>query len=157
MIASQHPRGRQYGHFKKLCNQLIATKSHDQITMRKLLTCIVALSLQLVVVLGSSPTQSFFSSNLRYKDNVSTRHSDSHLNTDWASSYDAGLFSPLEDFNSLSETKFSTFGHPAFPRHSVRIKKTPKDFCDSTVRYVNANRYVGCAWQVEHISHGAQF
>ncbi|KAF8870097.1 Alpha/Beta hydrolase protein [Infundibulicybe gibba] len=32
---------------------------------------------------------------------------------------------------SLSESTFSTLKHPAFPHHSVRIKKT--DFCDGTV------------------------
>ena len=56
--------------------------------------------------------------------------------TGFYNTYDAGLFTPLEDFRSFSDTEFSTFGHPAFPWHSVRIKKNFKDFCDSTVRFV---------------------
>jgi cathepsin A (carboxypeptidase C) len=47
--------------------------------------------------------------------------------------YDAGLFTPLESLELLSESRFSTLGHPLFPNHSVRIKKTR--FCDETVRY----------------------
>lgn len=47
-------------------------------------------------------------------------------------SYDAGLFSPLEDLGLLSTSEFTTLGHPAFPNYNVRIKKS--DFCDGTVR-----------------------
>ncbi|KAJ3499942.1 hypothetical protein NMY22_g19436 [Coprinellus aureogranulatus] len=45
--------------------------------------------------------------------------------------YDAGLFTPLEDLNVLSETQFTALKHPLFPDHGVRIKKTK--FCDGTV------------------------
>ncbi|KAK0205914.1 serine carboxypeptidase [Desarmillaria ectypa] len=45
--------------------------------------------------------------------------------------YDAGLFTPLEDLSLLSYSEFTTLSHPAFPKYSVRIKKT--DFCDGTV------------------------
>ena len=48
-------------------------------------------------------------------------------------SYDEGLFTPLESLELLSESQFTTLGHPMFPYHSVRIKKTR--FCDETVRY----------------------
>ena len=47
-------------------------------------------------------------------------------------SYDAGLFTPLEDLSVLSTTEFTTLAHPAFPKYNVRIKKS--DFCDGTVR-----------------------
>ncbi|GJE98978.1 peptidase S10, serine carboxypeptidase [Phanerochaete sordida] len=47
-------------------------------------------------------------------------------------SYDAGLFSPMEDLGLLSTSEFTTLGHPAFPNYNVRIKKS--DFCDGTVR-----------------------
>ncbi|KAL0955699.1 hypothetical protein HGRIS_001920 [Hohenbuehelia grisea] len=50
--------------------------------------------------------------------------------------YDAGLFTPLETLDALSDSRFTTFGHPAFPRYSVRAKKTR--FCDNTV-----NAYTG--------------
>ena len=111
----------------------------------------MVLCLQLVVVLGSSPAQAFFSSNpLQYKDKGTLKQSNGHLNVNWASTYDAGLFTPLEDFRSFSETEFSTFGHPAFPRHSVRIKKNPKEFCDSTVRFVafTIYEYFSFVWRV---------
>lgn len=49
-------------------------------------------------------------------------------------SYDDGLFSPIGSLSSISETGFTTLGHPFFPRHSVRLKKTK--FCDGTVKYV---------------------
>lgn len=46
-------------------------------------------------------------------------------------SYDAGLFTPVEDLNVLSTSDFTTLSHPAFPTYNVRIKKS--DFCDGTV------------------------
>lgn len=46
--------------------------------------------------------------------------------------YDHGLFNPIEDLSILSETEFTTLGHPAFPRYNVRIKKST--FCDETVK-----------------------
>lgn len=47
-------------------------------------------------------------------------------------SYDAGLFSPMEDLGLLSTSEFTTLGHPLFPNYNVRIKKS--DFCDGSVR-----------------------
>lgn len=55
--------------------------------------------------------------------------------------YDAGLFSPLEDLNLLSTSDFTTLSHPAFPKYGVRIKKS--HFCDGNVRYaLSANAFV---------------
>src|ERR1700761_6333796 len=34
---------------------------------------------------------------------------------------------------SLSSTKFTVLSHPLFAHHSVRIKRTPSQWCDSTV------------------------
>lgn len=48
--------------------------------------------------------------------------------------YDNELFSPVEDLNLLSADSFTSLTHPAFPKHSARIKKST-DFCDGTVRY----------------------
>ncbi|KAH9934973.1 serine carboxypeptidase [Fomitopsis serialis] len=48
-----------------------------------------------------------------------------------ADQYDAGLFTPLGDFSTLSTDEFTTLGHPLFPNYNVRIKKS--DFCDGTV------------------------
>jgi len=45
--------------------------------------------------------------------------------------FDAGLFSPLGDLNALSVSGFTTLSHPAFPKHSVRVKKS--HFCDGKV------------------------
>ena len=53
--------------------------------------------------------------------------------------YDAGLFTPVENLGVLSTTEFTTLAHPAFPKYNVRIKKS--DFCDGTVRCVI------CVWQ----------
>lgn len=47
--------------------------------------------------------------------------------------YDAGLFTPLEEFSLLSTSEFTTLSHPLFPNYNVRIKKS--DFCDGTVGY----------------------
>ncbi|KII86255.1 hypothetical protein PLICRDRAFT_43837 [Plicaturopsis crispa FD-325 SS-3] len=47
-------------------------------------------------------------------------------------SYDEGLFTPVGDLGALSETAFTTLGHPAFPNYGVRIKKST--FCDETVK-----------------------
>ncbi|KDR70098.1 hypothetical protein GALMADRAFT_76614 [Galerina marginata CBS 339.88] len=47
-------------------------------------------------------------------------------------SYNDGLFTPAEDLSILSESEFTTLGHPEFPRYSVRVKKT--SFCDETVK-----------------------
>ena len=46
--------------------------------------------------------------------------------------YDAGLFTPMEDLGLLSTSDFTTLGHPLFPNYNVRIKKS--DFCAGTVR-----------------------
>ncbi|EIW74533.1 serine carboxypeptidase [Coniophora puteana RWD-64-598 SS2] len=46
-------------------------------------------------------------------------------------SYDDGLFAPLEHLSVLQSETYSTLAHPAFPNHSVRIKKS--DFCDAGV------------------------
>ncbi|KAG6826720.1 hypothetical protein H0H92_014712, partial [Tricholoma furcatifolium] len=51
-------------------------------------------------------------------------------------SYDAGLFTPLESLSVLSKDEYTFMGHPAFPNHGVRIKKT--EFCDGGV-----NSYTG--------------
>ncbi|KAJ7596523.1 serine carboxypeptidase [Mycena floridula] len=40
-------------------------------------------------------------------------------------------FKPHGDLYTLSETSFTVLEHPAFPRHTVRIKKS--SFCDNTV------------------------
>lgn len=48
-------------------------------------------------------------------------------------SYDAGMFTPVEELNVLSQDSFTTLAHPAFPNHSVRIKKSTQ-FCDGDVK-----------------------
>ncbi|KIP08636.1 hypothetical protein PHLGIDRAFT_126931 [Phlebiopsis gigantea 11061_1 CR5-6] len=58
------------------------------------------------------------------------------VHTDAYSSYDAGLFRPMEDLSLLSTSGFTTLGHPLFPNYNVRIKKS--EFCDGTV-----NAYTG--------------
>ncbi|TRM62404.1 Alpha/Beta hydrolase protein [Schizophyllum amplum] len=50
--------------------------------------------------------------------------------------YDAGLFTPLETLDALSEAEFTSLSHPFFPDYGVRVKKTK--FCDGTV-----NSYTG--------------
>ena len=50
--------------------------------------------------------------------------------------YDNGLFTPLEDLNVLSESRYTTLRHPLYPNHNVRIKKTR--FCEATVQFVFA-------------------
>ncbi|KAF8168513.1 alpha/beta-hydrolase [Crassisporium funariophilum] len=47
-------------------------------------------------------------------------------------SFDQCPFNPIEDLSVLSETEFTTLGHPAFPSYGVRIKKS--SFCDATVK-----------------------
>lgn len=48
-------------------------------------------------------------------------------------SYDAGMFSPVEELGTLSHDMYTTLAHPAFPKHSVRIKKSTQ-FCDGEVK-----------------------
>ncbi|KAG6890873.1 hypothetical protein C0992_012009 [Termitomyces sp. T32_za158] len=50
--------------------------------------------------------------------------------------YDEGLFTPFEDLSALSQKEYVLLNHPAFPAHSVRIKKTK--FCDEGI-----NSYTG--------------
>ncbi|KAF8589301.1 serine carboxypeptidase [Ramaria rubella] len=52
--------------------------------------------------------------------------------------YDAGLLTQLEDLSAVSASEFTTLVHPAYPSHSVRIKKNGGSFCDDTV-----NSYTG--------------
>jgi hypothetical protein len=47
-------------------------------------------------------------------------------------SYDEGLFTPFEDLQALSSSEFTSIGHPLFPNHNVRIKKS--HFCDESVK-----------------------
>ena len=42
--------------------------------------------------------------------------------------YDEGLFTPFGALSTLSSSEFTRLDHPAFPRHSVRVKKS--HFCD---------------------------
>ncbi|KZT24370.1 serine carboxypeptidase [Neolentinus lepideus HHB14362 ss-1] len=44
--------------------------------------------------------------------------------------FDADSFKPFGQLSALSN-EFTTLGHPAFPKYSVRVKKS--DFCDGTV------------------------
>lgn len=46
--------------------------------------------------------------------------------------YNAGMFTPLGELGSLTASEFTTLAHPAFPRHSVRVKQS--HFCDDSVR-----------------------
>ncbi|KAI0354050.1 serine carboxypeptidase [Trametes cingulata] len=48
------------------------------------------------------------------------------------STYDDGLFVPLGDLSTLSSNEFTRLVHPAFPRHSVRVKQS--HFCDGEVK-----------------------
>jgi hypothetical protein len=49
------------------------------------------------------------------------------------SNYDEGMFTPVEDLHALSQNTYTTLAHPAFPKHSVRIKKS-SHFCDGNVK-----------------------
>lgn len=46
--------------------------------------------------------------------------------------YDDGLFTPFDDLSTLSENEYALLSHPAFPAHSIRIKKAK--FCDGGVK-----------------------
>ncbi|KAL0955847.1 hypothetical protein HGRIS_002049 [Hohenbuehelia grisea] len=50
--------------------------------------------------------------------------------------YNTTLESSIRPLNELSESQFTSFSHPLFPRYSVRVKKSK--FCDATV-----NSYTG--------------
>lgn len=41
----------------------------------------------------------------------------------------------IPGLETLSDEYFTRVGHPSFPNHSIRIKKS-KDWCDSTVEQV---------------------
>jgi hypothetical protein len=130
---------------------LFARCSLPPTVMYDFLTLVAVLSLQLVRVVSFTSAQSSFSSNApRYKDNTnSNAPGQYHLNANWGLPYDGGLFTPVEDLSSISDTGFTTFGHPAFPRHSVRIKKTPSGFCDDTIRFAMF-AFSSCN---QHVSH----
>lgn len=69
-------------------------------------------------------------------------HKDASANSSTADPYDKGLFTPIETLSKLSESHFTTLEHPAFPKHSVRIKQTK--FCDGTVR---SGPYLARPWR----------
>lgn len=57
--------------------------------------------------------------------------------------YDEGLFTPaVEDLSELRTERFTTLQHPAYPKHSVRIKQSK--FCDETVKCVRPVSHVLC-------------
>ncbi|KAL0950606.1 hypothetical protein HGRIS_007397 [Hohenbuehelia grisea] len=72
------------------------------------------------------------------KEGQTPFHADSSVRVNAAESYNSnsGQFTPLESLDVLSSTQFTIFGHPAFPKYSVRAKRTK--FCDGTV-----NAYTG--------------
>lgn len=95
------------------------------------------LSLYFAAATNANQGQTILATNTPYYKKPSpygNRHAKPYFNANWAASYDTGLFSPIEDFSVLSEQGFTTLEHPAFPSHSVRIKKIPGGFCDDTVR-----------------------
>ena len=47
----------------------------------------------------------------------------------------AVISGPVGDLNALSHTGYATLRHAAFPKYSVRVKKSR--FCDGTVEYVH--------------------
>jgi len=49
-----------------------------------------------------------------------------------ANSYDTGLFTPVETLSVVRDSEWTVLSHPAFPKHSARIKKS--NFCDPTVQ-----------------------
>ncbi|KAJ3850914.1 serine carboxypeptidase [Lentinula lateritia] len=59
-----------------------------------------------------------------------------NVNASTSKTWTTRFFAPLESLSYVQESEFSVLGHPFFPKHSVRIKKS--DFCDSTV-----NAYTG--------------
>jgi hypothetical protein len=119
---------RRFTGFGRRCPPKIILNIAARTTMFRLLTCVSILGVQLVITAASNQPQSFFSSNAPPYQTENFHH-DPHAH------WDVGLFRPLEDFSSLSDTDFTTLGHPVFPRHSVRIKKMPSGFCDDTVRF----------------------
>ncbi|KAJ3888611.1 serine carboxypeptidase [Lentinula edodes] len=59
-----------------------------------------------------------------------------NVNASTSKTWTSQFFTPLESLSYVKDSGFSVLGHPFFPKHSVRIKKS--DFCDSTV-----NAYTG--------------
>ncbi|KAI0644056.1 serine carboxypeptidase [Trametes meyenii] len=47
------------------------------------------------------------------------------------STYDDGMFTPIGELSHLSTSSFTRLAHPAFPQHSVRVKRSR--FCDGEV------------------------
>lgn len=88
-------------------------------------------------VTSANQAQSVFKPNLpSYKKQTRVAGQSPKFNAKWAASVDTGLFSPVEDLSYVPEDVFTTLEHPAFPKHSVRIKKSPSGFCDDSVRCV---------------------
>ena len=62
-----------------------------------------------------------------------------------AGAYDEGLFTPVvEDLRELRTEGFTTLQHPAYPKHSVRIKQSK--FCDETVKCVRSSHTSSASW-----------
>ncbi|KAE9394303.1 serine carboxypeptidase [Gymnopus androsaceus JB14] len=49
----------------------------------------------------------------------------------WNSQANSEFFTPLETLSNVKDSEFSVLGHPFFPNHGVRIKRS--NFCDPTV------------------------
>jgi len=58
---------------------------------------------------------------------------------------------PEQDLRALSIEQFTAFSHPAFPKHSVRIKQL-KDLCDNKSKYVYLH-----SWDVHSSSNARIF
>ncbi|KAE9404312.1 alpha/beta-hydrolase [Gymnopus androsaceus JB14] len=49
----------------------------------------------------------------------------------WNSEANSEFFTPLETLSNVKDSEFAVLGHPFFPKHGVRIKRS--NFCDPTV------------------------
>ncbi|KAF7975337.1 hypothetical protein HWV62_9779 [Athelia sp. TMB] len=98
-------------------------------------TALSALWISLALAANANQAQSFFAANApSYQKHKHKQVGRPHFDANWAASLDNGLFSSVEDLRTLDEEVFTTLEHPAFPQHSVRIKKSPSGFCDDSVK-----------------------
>lgn len=76
--------------------------------------------------------------------------SDARVNQPFGYAVDPRIVPATEGvLSALSDDSFATFTHPSKPSYGLRIKKSPKDFCDPTVKSYSG--YLDVGYGAKHL------
>lgn len=86
--------------------------------------------------------------NARNQLPLSHERMGSPLGKPTSSAYSGNVAQSNVDLHALSVNQHTSFGHPSFPAHTLRIKQT-EDFCDPTVKAYSG--YIDVDYGAKHL------